>query len=228
MRLKFRTFATASVLIAATCGVAAQEAARLVSGTVTSDLGTAVAGASVCVKGTDRCSTSDSNGRFSISARQGDTLVFSNDGYATAEMTVGNSDELDAQMVVEDVFAIDLADLMNTEVQSSSFLTLKAKEAPGFIFSLDMGEPRAQQSLIEIAKMTLPSFSDGSHPDTETFGVRGMKMVDNSKSMVMYDGQSLNMRSNIGYGIGLSSMLLGDVKTLEVSLGPKSCTGLAP
>lgn len=222
MQLIFRTLAVATILFAAASGVVAQTSARQVSGTVTSDLGTAVAGARVCVKGTGNYVTSDSNGKFSINAQEGDTLVFSNDGYATTEMTVGGDDKMDAQMVVEDVFALDLADLMNTEVQSSSFLTLKAKEAPGFIFSLDMGEQRAQHSLIEIAKMTLPSFSDGSHPDTETFGVRGMKMVDNSKSMVMYDGQNLNMRSNIGYGIGLSSMLLGDVKTLEVSLGPNA------
>lgn len=213
---------TATAFIVAAGGSYAQENARLITGTVKSDLGIIVSGASVCVKGAQRCATTDAQGRYEIYAAPGDILVFSNDGFTSTESTVGDDDEMDAQIQIEDIFAMDIEDLMNTQVQSSSFLTLTAKEAPGYTFRIDLDDRLSQQSLIDIIKMEIPGYSDGSHTDTEIFGVRGMKVVDNSKSLVMYDGQNLNMRSNIGYGVGLNSMLLGDVKGLEVSLGPNA------
>lgn len=213
---------TAAAFIAVSAATLAQESPRLITGVVKSDLGIIVSDARVCVKGGANCATTDAKGRYEIYASSGDTLVFSNDGFATAELAVGASDEIDAQMQIEDIFAMDIEDLMNTQVLSSSFLSLTAKEAPGYSYRLDLDDRLAQQSLIDIIKMVIPGYSDGSHTDTEIFGVRGMKVVDNSKSIVMFDGQNLNMRSNIGYGVGLNSMLLGDVKGLEVSLGPNA------
>ena len=217
-----KRFVFAAMALSATLSMVAQERARQVSGVVKSDLGTVVSGVSVCVKGQETCAETDAKGRYTIQANEGDILIFRNDGFETTEVTVGSDDEVDAKMVVEDLFALDLEDIMNTQVQSSSFLTLTAKEAPGYTFTFDLGDQVSQQSLIDIIKMVIPGYSDGSHTDTEIFGVRGMKVVDNSKSIVMYDGQNLNLRANVGYGVGLNSMLLGDVKGLEVSLGPNA------
>ncbi len=217
-----KRFMIAAMAFSASLSMVAQENARQISGVVKSDLGTVVSGVRVCVKGKTTCAETDAKGRYTIQANEGDILIFQNDGFETTEAAVGSNDELDAQMVVEDLFALDLEDIMNTQVQSSSFLTLTAKEAPGYTFTFDLGDQVSQQSLIDIIKMVIPGYSDGSHTDTEIFGVRGMKVVDNSKSIVMYDGQNLNLRSNVGYGVGLNSMLLGDVKGLEVSLGPNA------
>ena len=222
MRFLLRPLVCALMMAAVTLTAQAQRESKQISGTVTSDLGTVVSGVRVCVKGGGQCAETDAEGRYGIKAQEGDVLVFTSDGFTTTEKTVGDSDELDAQMVVEDLFAINLEDLMNTQIQSSSFLSLTAKEAPGYTFSFDLGDHVSQQSLIDLIKMVIPAYSDGSHTDCEIFGVRGMKVVDNSKSIVMYDGQNLNMRSNVGYGVGLNSMLLGDVKGLEVSLGPNA------
>lgn len=222
MQNLLRPLITAAALFAATAVATAQDNPRQISGTVKSDLGIIVSGAQVCVKGGSDCVTTDAKGHYEISARTGDVLVFTNEGFAPAEIPVGDDDKMDAQIQIEDLFAMDIEDLMNTQVMSSSFLTLTAKEAPGYTFRLDLDDHLSQQSLIDIIKMVIPGYSDGSHTDTEIFGVRGMKVVDNSKSIVMYDGQNLNLRSNIGYGVGLNSMLLGDVKGLEVSLGPNA------
>lgn len=126
------------------------------------------------------------------------------------------------QIDTNDLIDMDLEDLMNMTVSSSSFFNLKSSETPGYIFNLDMQKVYTSQSLIEIANMSMPGVSDGAHPDTRIIGVRGMKTVDNSKTMIMFDGQNLNLRANVGYGVGLSSKLLGDVKSLEVSLGPNA------
>lgn len=219
-RTKLRALALVAALGALVVDASAQT--KKISGNVVSDLGLVVSNASVCVKGAERCATTDADGNYEIEAQAGDVVVFSRDGYAMLELAVGDSDELDATMVLEDLLALDLEDLMNTEVKSSSFLQLKAKEAPGYVFAYDLPNVSAQQSLTDIIRMVVPSYSDGSHPDCPVFGVRGMKVVDNSKSIVMYDGQNLNMRANIGYGVGLNSVLLGDVKGVEVSLGPNA------
>lgn len=195
---------------------------RMVKGSVVSDLGTVVSHVQVCVVGANRCTQTDEQGKFEISASEGDVLLFANQGFASQEVIVDNNDFYNVSLVVEDIFALDLSDLMNTKIESSSFLELKAKEAPGYVFSYDSPGRQAQQSLIDIMRMIVPAYSDGSHPDNEIFGVRGMKVVDNSKSIVMFDGQNLNMRSNIGYGICLQSNLLGDVKAVEVALGPNA------
>lgn len=126
------------------------------------------------------------------------------------------------QVDTDDLADLDLEDLMNMTVSSSSFFTLKSSETPGYIYSLDLNKVYSSQSLIENVRMVIPGMYDGAHTDTEVIGVRGMKAVDNSKTMVMFDGQSLNQRANVGYGLGLTSKLIGDVKSVEVCLGPNA------
>src|SRR3982751_4283441 len=65
-----------------------------VSGTVTDGSGKPVPSASVVVKGTSRGTTSDDNGKFSISAASGDILVISGVGFDSREMSVGSQRNL--------------------------------------------------------------------------------------------------------------------------------------
>lgn len=216
-------FGVLSILCASVSAAQEIVGGRVVEGTVVSDMGSVISNAKVSVKGSNTTTLSGADGHYSIVVNsEEDVLVFERDGYTAAELQVGQNKVVDATMTIEDLFAIDLEDLMNTSISSSSFFTLSAKETPGYIYSRDMCEVHGQRSLIEIANMSMPGVSEGAHPDTRIIGVRGMKTVDNSKTMVMFDGQNLNLRSNVGYGVGLSSKLLGDVKTLEVSLGPNA------
>ncbi|MBR6251631.1 MAG: TonB-dependent receptor [Bacteroidales bacterium] len=210
-------------MLCASVASAQEVMGRVVEGTVMSDMGSVISNVKVSVKGSNAATSTGADGHYSIVVNsEDDVLVFEREGYSIAEQTVGANKVVDATMVIEDLFALDLEDLMNTAITSSSFFTLSPKETPGYIYSKDMREVHGQRSLIEIANMSMPGVSDGAHPDTRIIGVRGMKTVDNSKTMVMFDGQNLNLRSNVGYGVGLSSKLLGDVKTLEVSLGPNA------
>ncbi|MCR5697549.1 MAG: TonB-dependent receptor [Marinilabiliaceae bacterium] len=216
-------FGVLSILCASVSAAQEIVGGRVVEGTVVSDMGSVISNAKVSVKGSNTTTLSGADGHYSIVVNsEEDVLVFERDGYTAAELQVGQNKVVDATMTIEDLFAIDLEDLMNTSISSSSFFTLSAKETPGYIYSRDMREVHGQRSLIEIANMSMPGVSEGAHPDTRIIGVRGMKTVDNSKTMVMFDGQNLNLRANVGYGVGLSSKLLGDVKTLEVSLGPNA------
>jgi len=62
-----------------------------VSGTVSDSDGLPLPGATVVVQGTSIGVTSDFDGNYSISASQGDVLVFSYVGYESQTVTVGTS-----------------------------------------------------------------------------------------------------------------------------------------
>ena len=69
-------------------------AQKTVSGTVTDDNSVPLPGATVIVEGTSNGVTTDFDGNYSISASEGDVLVVSFVGYATASSTVGASSTL--------------------------------------------------------------------------------------------------------------------------------------
>ena len=69
-------------------------AQKTVSGTVTDDNAVPLPGATVVVEGTTTGVTTDFDGNYSISASEGDVLVVSFVGYASASATVGASSTL--------------------------------------------------------------------------------------------------------------------------------------
>jgi TonB-linked SusC/RagA family outer membrane protein len=83
-----------------TQSMAAQQ--KTVTGVV-ADVNTndALPGVNVVVKGTTRGSSTDVNGRYSISAAQGDILVFTSIGYQQFEATVGSANQLDVKMTAD-------------------------------------------------------------------------------------------------------------------------------
>ncbi|MFV0541002.1 MAG: carboxypeptidase-like regulatory domain-containing protein [Aestuariibaculum sp.] len=79
---------------------------KTISGTVSDDSGLPLPGATVLVKGTTSGTSTDFDGKYSIKANQGATLVFSFVGYATKEITVGASNSVNVTLA-EDAAALD-------------------------------------------------------------------------------------------------------------------------
>jgi TonB-linked SusC/RagA family outer membrane protein len=73
-------------------------AQQVVTGTVTSDENSALPGVSVIVKGTNRGTTTNAEGKFQLSAAAADKLVFSFVGYAPQEIEVGNQSLVNVKM----------------------------------------------------------------------------------------------------------------------------------
>lgn len=71
--------------------VSASEMFKMVSGTVTASDGTPIPGVSVVISGTTRGTVTNAKGYFEIQANEGETLLFSSVGFATAKMVVGSS-----------------------------------------------------------------------------------------------------------------------------------------
>ena len=74
---------------------------RSISGTVTTENGAAIPGASVFVKGTPKSATTDLNGNFSIAANAGDVLMASYVGFITQEIVVGSEDVVSLVLTAE-------------------------------------------------------------------------------------------------------------------------------
>lgn len=64
------------------------------SGKVTDSLGIPLPGATIKIKGTDKIFLTDSNGRFTVTANEGDILIFSFVGYDSYSYIVGQGDNL--------------------------------------------------------------------------------------------------------------------------------------
>ncbi len=91
------------ILFFAMSSIGAFAQQRTVSGTVSDSNGQGMPGVNIIVKGTSVGTTSDANGRYSISVDGGSTiLVFSFIGYATQEVDAGTRTTVDAAMT-EDI-----------------------------------------------------------------------------------------------------------------------------
>src|SRR6478672_4155414 len=74
-------------------------AQTLISGTIVNASENApIASATILVKGTTRGTNTDNQGKFTIDAKQGETLVISSVGYASTEVQVGRSATLNITM----------------------------------------------------------------------------------------------------------------------------------
>ena len=69
-----------------------------ITGSITDEKGQALIGASVVIKGTSSGTITDGDGRFSISANEGDVLVVSYIGYLTKEVVVGTQSNLSIEL----------------------------------------------------------------------------------------------------------------------------------
>jgi TonB-linked SusC/RagA family outer membrane protein len=84
---------------------------RSVSGTITGDGNTPLVGVTVAVKGTNRSTQTDQQGKFVISVNTGETLHISYVGYTAQDIAVGNQNSFSvklsqSQNVMEDVVVV--------------------------------------------------------------------------------------------------------------------------
>lgn len=96
MRTKFSLLLTLLLVLVVQLTFAQK---KTISGTVIDHSGLPLPGASVLVKGTPLGTSSNFDGKYSIKASQGQTLVFSFVGYTTQEILVGTSTTIDVTLL---------------------------------------------------------------------------------------------------------------------------------
>ncbi|WP_224485519.1 SusC/RagA family TonB-linked outer membrane protein [Robertkochia aurantiaca] len=110
---------------------------KTISGTVTDGDGLPLPGANVMVKGTTKGAQTDFDGNYSISANEGDVLVFSYIGQKTEEVTVGASSTINVSLAadaqaLEEVVVVGYGQKAK-ELSTSAVSTVAAESIESFV-----------------------------------------------------------------------------------------------
>ncbi|MEO6287135.1 MAG: TonB-dependent receptor [Dyadobacter sp.] len=95
---------------------------REITGTIQDVKGVALPGATVIVKGTDKGTSTDANGKFTIEAEQGDVLVVSFIGYLSKEQVVGAQTSISIQLQ-EDLVGLEELVIVGYGAQRKATIT---------------------------------------------------------------------------------------------------------
>lgn len=197
-----------------------------VTGKVNEEGGSEVAGVNVVLKGTNRGTTTNDKGEFSIQAEKGKVLIFSFIGYNSKEVTV-NASILDVALTPE-------ATALN-EVVVTALGIKKEKKALGYAVSEIKGEeltvartPNMANSLAgKVAGLNITGTATGPAGSTR-ITLRGNGSISgNNQPLIVVDGIPIN-NENLGQagmwggadqGDGISSLNPDEIENISVLKG---------
>lgn len=158
-----------------------------VLGTVTDDVGDQLPGVSVLLKGTDRGTTTGSDGTYSIEVDdESAVLVFSFIGFKTSEVTVGSKTVIDISLPT------DIVQLQDVVVVG--YGSVKKSELLGAVSSASMKETssRNYNTAAELLQGTVPGVTvmqNGGDPTgVPDVKIRGIGSINNESPLVILDG----------------------------------------
>jgi TonB-linked SusC/RagA family outer membrane protein len=203
---------------------------RVVKGLVQDGKKGILPGVSVSVKGTNRGTTSDASGNFSIAADASSTLIFSFIGYAKKEVLVGNQAEINVSMVEETQNL--------TEVVVTALGIKRDKRALGYSVQEIKGDQIATAKEVNVANslagkmagVQVSRSANGAGGSSRVI-IRGANsLVGNSQPLYVIDGIPMdNSNPNspgrfggIDYGDGISNINPEDIETMSVLKGPNA------
>ena len=127
MKTKFSVILTLILALVVQISFAQEKS---ISGTVSDNNGLPLPGATVIIQGTSSGVTTDFDGKYSISASQGDVLVFSYVGYANQPQVVGTSSTINVSMVPDnalDEIVVEAYRTTSKETSSIASTTVTAE-----------------------------------------------------------------------------------------------------
>lgn len=150
MRTKFYTYLSVVLMLWLGTGMVQAQDVQ-VTGTVNDETGAPLPGVSILLKGTTRGTTSDLDGKYSISGPSSGVLVFSFIGYNTIEETIGNRSQININLTP------DVSNL--EEVVVVGYGTQKKSQLTGAISSV--GNKEIQELPITDARQALQGRAAG-------------------------------------------------------------------
>jgi TonB-linked SusC/RagA family outer membrane protein len=127
MKTKFSVILTLILALVVQISFAQEKS---ISGTVSDNNGLPLPGATVIIQGTSSGVTTDFDGKYSISASQGDVLVFSYVGYANQPQVIGSSSTINVSMVPDnalDEIVVEAYRTTSKETSSIASTTVTAE-----------------------------------------------------------------------------------------------------
>jgi TonB-linked SusC/RagA family outer membrane protein len=186
-----------------------------VDGKVTDETGSGLPGVNILVKGTQRGTTTDVNGDYSISVpNEQSVLVFSFVGYETAEVVVGNTTRVNVTLAVN-VKALG-------EVVVVGYGTQNKKDVTGSIASLntqaikDMPVTNIGEGMAGRMPGVLVQQASGAPGSGPSIKIRGLGSISAGNGpLIVVDGQPLNSGDLVN-GSGLNLINPNDIETVDV------------
>lgn len=139
---------------------------RMISGVVTDSEGQALPGVNIIVKETKKGTQTDFDGKYSISAYQGQTLVFNYIGFKSKTVKIGFNSTINVQLE-EDVQALEEVVIMGYGVKSERSITYSVSEVvEGKAAGVSIGDGTDSKRLNNYKSGTLTA---GEINDIESF-----------------------------------------------------------
>jgi TonB-linked SusC/RagA family outer membrane protein len=166
---------------------------REITGSIQDTKGVALPGATVIVKGTDKGTSTDVNGKFTIEAEQGDVLVISFIGYLGKEQVVGTQTSISIQLQ-EDLGGLEEVVIVGYGSQRKATIT-------GSIATITTDDLKQSPtaSITNALAGRLPGLFanqfDGGEPgvDRSNILIRGTATYGNQAPIVIIDGLERSM-----------------------------------
>tara|TARA_B100000886_G_scaffold340113_1_gene307982 strand:+ start:1621 stop:4839 length:3219 start_codon:yes stop_codon:yes gene_type:complete len=179
---------------------------KSVSGTVSDDSGLPLPGATVIIEGTTTGVSTDFDGKYSITASEGDVLVFSFVGYANQTQTVGASNTINVSMQQDN--ALD-------EIVVVGYNTTTKERFTGTATKIETEniEAKSQGNITqalrgEVAGVNVISYSGAPGSDA-TIRIRGFGSVNGNRApLYIVDGAP--------YSSDISALNPNDIESLVV------------
>jgi TonB-linked SusC/RagA family outer membrane protein len=165
---------------------------KMVTGTVTDPLNLPIPGVNVIVKETKKGVTTDMDGKYSVSASSGETLMFTYIGFKTKEIKIGNANSYNVALESENA-TLD-------EVVVVGYGTKKKKDLTGSIVSVGAEEIASRPVVNAVqaiqGKAAGVDVSSNERPGTVgSITIRGARSISASNSpLYVVDGIPLNSR----------------------------------
>ncbi len=181
-------------------------AQKRVTGTVKdNETNTGLPGVSILVKGTTRGTVTDADGKYSIEANEGATLVFSSVGYVTQEVAVGSSSVIDITLVAD---VKTLGEIIVTGYGSQS-----KRDVTGAVATIDskqlLSVPAANVAQAMQGRIAGVNVSNDNSPGGGVMvRVRGFGTIGDNSPLYVIDG--VPTKGN------LNTLNLNDIENMQV------------
>ena len=168
---------------------------RIITGRVTSEQGTPVAGASVTLKGTIARTSTNAQGNYSIRAAGGQTLQFTQIGFAMVERIVGVEDTVDVVLrrVALDLNAVVVTALGETAPQGSLGYSQQSVNPASIVQAQRENFVNALQGRVAGVDVTSTSGVPGA---SSSITIRGVSSISGSNQpLIILDGLPMDNRT---------------------------------
>ncbi|MGC4036730.1 MAG: TonB-dependent receptor [Chitinophagaceae bacterium] len=200
-------------------------AQQTITGKITDNNATPLAGVSVKLKGTSRGVTTNSAGEFSIQAKQGDVLEITIIGYKKQSVTVGDQSALTIALQSE---ITELGEIVFTGTRTTGRAKTESAVPVDVIKINQVGLPTAKMDLTSVLNVSAPSFNynkqsgaDGAdHIDIGT--LRGLGA---DHTLVLINGKRrhptafvglFGTRGRAGSGVDMNGFPEAEVDRIEI------------